>query len=124
MQQKKNYSLTRYFECLGVVVSIIELTANKVSGKEVSKVKCLDSVDVPDEVRYAKSKVRSLRNRLVHNCIDFNGLKEVFDVKESASKDFAILLKVYADVIGILSVMKSFLNMSIILCHLLILFMI
>lgn len=81
-------------------MSIIELTANKVYGKEVSKVKCLDSVDVPDEVRYVKSKVRPLRNRLVHNCIDFSGLKEVFDVKESASKDFTILLKVYADVIG------------------------
>ena len=36
----------------------------------------------------------------MHNCIDFNGLKEVFDVKESVFKDFAILLKVYADVIG------------------------
>lgn len=100
MRQKKNYSLINYFECIGVIISIIELTANELSGKEVAKVKCLNNVVLPKSVRCIKGTIQPIRNQLVHNSINFSKLIVLYEDERFSIEAFTIALKACSDILG------------------------
>lgn len=100
MQQKMNYSLIKYFECIGVIISIIELTANELSGREVAKVKCLNNVELPKAARRIKGTIQPIRNQLVHDNINFSRLLTLYEDERFSIDAFTVALKAYSDILG------------------------
>lgn len=100
MQQKMNYSLIKYFECIGVIISIIELTANELSGREVAKVKCLNNVELPKSARRIKGTIQPIRNQLVHDNINFSRLLTLYEDERFSIDAFTVALKAYSDILG------------------------
>lgn len=100
MQQKMNYSLIKYFECIGVIVSIIELTANELSGGEVARVKCLNNVELPKAARRIKGTIQPIRNQLVHDSINFSRLLTLYKDERFSVDAFTVALKAYSDILG------------------------
>lgn len=101
MQQKKSYSLIRYAECVGIVIFILEITANTNAGEETSRIKHVTDIIVPSNLNNTKSIIKRIRNKFVHNSMDFISIKQLLIDSEIGEINFARLIKFYADYIGL-----------------------
>lgn len=99
MQQMKNLEITQYFECIGMIICLMEISANKVNGNKLTtRIDKLYSLDLEPFPKVRKHVV-ALRHILVHNPMDFDKISEILeDIKRSELYEFLCMLVNYIQI--------------------------